>query len=197
MPRALELIVTLFGLIFLLPVLIIISIVIVLNTRGSIFYHAERVGQYGKSMRVIKFRTMVKDASKVGPPITTRQDGRITFVGRLLRRTKLDELPQLINVFQGSMRLVGPRPEDPRIVREYTGEQKKILDYKPGITSPASITYKTEENSIPTDQWQEIYMSHILPNKIMIDLDYMRKANIKSDFLVILKTLGLFKKLNV
>ena len=196
MPRVLEFIVAFFGLIFLLPILIIISIAIVLNTRGSIFYCADRIGKGGKSFTIFKFRTMVKDANKFGPPITTMGDKRITFIGSILRKTKLDELPQLINVLKGNMGLVGPRPEDPEIVKKYSTEQRKILKYKPGITSPASIKFKAEENSIPYTQWQKEYLDNILPDKILMDIHYIQKANFWSDFIVILQTLCLVKRKN-
>ena len=194
MPRILEFVIALLGLMVLLPIITIIAILIKLNSRGPVLFRAERAGKGGKPITIFKFRSMVKDAMKFGPPITTQADNRITLVGKFLRKTKLDELPQLINVFKGDMCFVGPRPEDLGIVKKYTDVQRRILSYKPGITSPASIEYRAEENAIPADQWEEIYLRDILPNKISIDLDYFQNANFWSDLMVILKTLGLTRK---
>jgi len=194
MPRILEFVIALLGLMVLLPIITIIAVLIKLNSRGPVLFRAERAGKGGKPITIFKFRSMVKDAIKFGPPITTQEDNRITLVGKFLRKTKLDELPQLINVVKGDMCFVGPRPEDPVIVQKYTNVQRRILSYRPGITSPASIEYRAEENAIPTDQWEEIYFSDILPNKISIDLDYFQNANFWSDLMVILKTLGLTRK---
>ena len=194
MPRFLECVIALLGLMVLLPIIIIIAVLIKLNSRGPVLFRAERAGRGGKPITIFKFRSMVKDAIKLGPPITTQTDNRITLVGRFLRKTKLDELPQLINVVKGDMCFVGPRPEDPVIVQKYTDVQKRILSFRPGITSPASIKYRAEENAIPFAHWEEIYLRDILPNKISIDLDYFKDANFWSDLMVILKTLSFTRK---
>ena len=194
MPRIFEFVIALFGTIVLLPFFLFIAVLLKLNSKGPILYRAERAGQNGKAITVFKFRTMIREAEKCGPPITTQNDRRITTIGKFLRRTKLDELPQLLNILKGDMRFVGPRPEDPGIVEKYTMRHKKILKYKPGITSPASIAYRAEEHSIPHDQWEEIYQKEILSNKIAIDLGYLQNANFWSDILVVLETIGIKKR---
>jgi lipopolysaccharide/colanic/teichoic acid biosynthesis glycosyltransferase len=117
------------GLVVLSPLFFVITIAVRLNSRGPVFYRARRVGRHGKEFLLYKFRSMITDADQIGPGITSAQDNRITSVGRFLRRTKLDELPQLINVVRGEMSLVGPRPEDPRYVELYTPEQREVLMY--------------------------------------------------------------------
>src|SRR6478672_6127594 len=134
------------GLILLSPLLVLIALMVKLGDRGSVFYRQKRIGQYGVPFLIIKFRTMVPDADKRGLSITSNGDRRITRVGRLLRKTKLDELPQLWNVLRGEMSLVGPRPEVPRYVELYTPEQRTILNYKPGITDLASLRFRDEES---------------------------------------------------
>src|SRR4030042_5539903 len=134
----------LIGLIVLSPLLLITSVVIKLTSPGPIFHRGERVGLDGRLFYLYKFRTMVADAASMGPGITAQNDQRVTRTGRFLRATKIDELPQLINVLKGDMSLVGPRPEDPRYVEQYTPDEKQILKVRPGITSAASLTYRHE-----------------------------------------------------
>ena len=134
------------GLIILSPVLICLAAWIVLDSRGPVFYRAKRVGRYGSPFELYKFRSMVINADRQGPGITVAQDRRVTRAGRFLRRTKLDELPQLINVLNGDMSLVGPRPEDPRYVALYNDQQRQIFNVRPGITSAASLAYRHEED---------------------------------------------------
>ena len=191
MSRFLEFIIALFGLLFLSPILFIIALLIKMDSRGPVFYRAVRIGYKGKAITVFKFRTMRHNINNSGPPVTTQKDDRITLVGRILRNTKLDEFPQLINVLKGDMRFVGPRPEDPDIVKRYSTEQRKILDYRPGITSPASIKYRNEETSISPDRWEEIYFGEILPDKISLDLNYFRNAGFWSEMMVIFETIGI------
>jgi lipopolysaccharide/colanic/teichoic acid biosynthesis glycosyltransferase len=114
----------------------------------------------------------------------------VTRVGRFLRRTKLDELPQLLNVLKGEMSLVGPRPEDVRFVRRYSAEQRRILDYKPGITSAASLQFRNEEELLKGDDWEAVYFEVLMPEKIRIDLAYLEKRTVVSDVGLILKTIG-------
>ena len=123
--------------------------------------------------RLYKFRRMVSDADKQGPGITATGDSRITRVGRFLRRTKIDELPQLINVLSGDMSLVGPRPEDPRYVTLYTPEQRRVLAVRPGITSAASLAYRHEEQLLAGADWETVYREEVLPAKLAIDLEYL------------------------
>ena len=132
---------------------------------------------------------MINNANKLGPPITINNDGRITQIGHFLRKTKLDELPQLLNVLKGDMSFVGPRPEDPEILKKYSRQQKEILNYKPGITSPASIFFRKEEALIPAGKWQDKYYKQILSIKISTDLKYLKNANFFSDLKVIFQTI--------
>ena len=163
------------------------------SSKGPVFFRAKRVGKNNKPFWIYKFRTMINNASKLGPPITINNDERITQIGQFLRRTKLDELPQLLNVLKGDMSFVGPRPEDPGILQKYSQQQKEILNFKPGITSPASIFFRKEEALISSAQWQDKY-TQILSIKISTDLAYLRKANFGSDLRVIFQTIFLINK---
>jgi lipopolysaccharide/colanic/teichoic acid biosynthesis glycosyltransferase len=175
--------------IILSPLFVLIVVAVRINSDGPVLYRATRIGQYGKKFRLYKFRSMVVDADKKGPNITTAHDNRITSVGRILRKTKLDELPQLLNVIRGEMSLVGPRPEDPLYVALYTTEQRLILNYKPGITSMASLVYRNEENELVGQDWEQIYVEEIMPYKLAVDLEYAQQSTIATDILLILKTL--------
>jgi lipopolysaccharide/colanic/teichoic acid biosynthesis glycosyltransferase len=177
------------GLVVLSPLFFVIAIAVRLNSRGPVFYRARRVGRHGKEFLLYKFRSMITDADQIGPGITSAQDNRITSVGRFLRRTKLDELPQLINVLRGEMSLVGPRPEDPRYVELYTPEQREILRYRPGITSMASFRYRNEEQRLSGDDWERTYVDQVMPAKLAIDLEYARRANLFTDIWLILRTI--------
>ncbi len=185
--RVVDILICIIGISLLWPVFFLIAFLIKLDG-GPVLYKAKRVGAKGKIFNLYKFRTMVPDADKIGPPITASNDPRITRLGRWLRRTKVDELPQLFNVLKGEMSLVGPRPEDPTYVALYTEEQKKILNAVPGITSAASLAYRDEEKMLPQTGWESVYKEKILPRKIAIDLEYMRKSTLVSDMLLILRT---------
>ncbi len=186
--RAFDIVASLLGLIALSPLLVIIGIAIKLNSPGPVVYRATRVGRDARHFKLYKFRTMVVHADAIGPGITGAGDNRVTPVGRILRRTKLDELPQLINVLRGEMSLVGPRPEDPRYVAYYTDEQRKILNVRPGITSPASIAYRHETELLTGDDWETRYIEEVLPAKLAVDLAYARNPSVWQDVLVILRT---------
>lgn len=187
--RAFDIVASGAGLIILFPVFLVIAIAVRMNSRGPVLYRARRVGRYGKEFHLYKFRSMVADADRQGPGITSAQDNRITPIGRFLRRAKLDELPQLINVLRGEMSLVGPRPEDPRYVALYTPEQREILQYRPGITSIASLTYRHEEQLLSGPDWEQLYVDEVMPAKLTIDLDYARRANLFTDIWLILRTM--------
>jgi len=186
--RAFDLVASGAGLIILSPLLLGIALAVRLTSPGPALYRARRVGQHGEEFTLYKFRSMVANADRQGPGITAAQDRRITRVGRFLRRTKLDELPQLLNVLRGDMSLVGPRPEDPRYVALYTPEQRRILDYRPGITSMASLTYRNEERLLAGEDWERVYVEQVLPAKLAIDLEYARRANLRRDIALILRT---------
>ena len=177
------------GLILLSPLLLALALAVKLGSPGPIFYRANRVGRYGKHFKLLKFRSMVVNADRIGPAVTGAADPRITRVGRFLRRTKLDELPQLINVLRGEMSVVGPRPEDPCYVALYTHEQRQVLNVRPGITSPASVAYRNEETMLVGDDWEKHYVEQIMPAKLAVDLEYSRNASLWHDMRVILGTL--------
>ena len=189
MKRLFDFVAALIGLIVLSPLFLITSLLIKLISPGPIFHRGERAGLNGKSFRLYKFRTMILNAATLGPGITARNDPRVTAVGRFLRSTKVDELPQLINVLKGDMSLVGPRPEDPRYVAEYTAEQRRVLTVRPGITSPASLVYRDEEKLLSDSDWEKEYRAKILPTKLAIDLAYISNRTILSDLFVIVRTL--------
>lgn len=179
------------GLLLLSPAFLLIGMLIKLSSPGPVFYRARRVGRYGRPFKLYKFRSMRLDADRQGPGVTVKDDPRVTRVGRFLRRTKLDELPQLINVFLGQMSLVGPRPEDPRYVAMYTPEQRQLLTVRPGITSTASLRYKAEEEMLLGEQWEMVYRGEILPHKLALDLAYLEKRNFWTDLALIMQTVGL------
>lgn len=178
------------GLLTLWPLFLIIAILIKLDDGGPVFYRQERVGYKGRPFKIWKFRTMIVNAEKVGKPLTVGRDPRITRVGYWLRKFKLDELPQLINVFLGEMSLVGPRPEVPKYVALYNAEQKRVLNLMPGITDPASIKFKDESELLAqASDPEKFYIEKIMPEKIRLNLEYAERATLWSDFLVILQTL--------
>lgn len=186
--RVLGLAGSLFGLILLSPIFLLLAVLIKVDSAGPVFFRAQRVGQEGKLFRVYKFRSMVDRAAQRGPGITTAGDARITRVGRLLRWSKLDELPQLLNVLKGEMALVGPRPEDPRYVALYTAEQRRLLAVRPGITSPASLWYRHEEQLLEGADWEKVYVEQVMPHKLQIELEYMERRTLSTDLRVIWET---------
>ncbi|MGB0383214.1 MAG: sugar transferase [Ardenticatenaceae bacterium] len=188
--RLFDLTVATLGLGLLSFFLALIALAIKLYDGGPIFYRAKRVGKNGQIFGLYKFRTMVVNADKLGPGITANGDRRITPLGRFLRRTKLDELPQLLNVVRGQMSLVGPRPEDPRYVALYTPEQRQVLSVRPGITSAASLTYRHEEQLLDGEDWQTTYRNKVMPAKLAIDLAYLECRTFWSDLELIMRTVG-------
>jgi len=186
--RAFDFLGAVLGLLVLGPLFLGIALAVKHHDGGPVFYRTHRVGRYGQLFRLIKFRTMMVDADKVGPGITASGDARITPVGRFLRRTKLDELPQLLNVLRGEMSLVGPRPEDPRYVALYTPEQRAVLAVRPGITSAASLAYRHEEQLLTGPDWERVYREDVLPDKLSIDLAYLSHRTFWSDLGLILRT---------
>lgn len=190
--RIFDITVSLTLIVLLSPLLIVIAAIIRMTSAGPVLYRARRVGRNQRLFTLYKFRSMVADAESAGPGITVGDDGRITPVGRLLRRYKLDELPQLFNVLRGDMSLVGPRPEDPRYVALYTPEQLQILTVRPGITSPASLQFRHEQHMLMGADWERAYIQQIMPAKLQIDLDYMKTANLGRDVGILVRTLFLF-----
>jgi lipopolysaccharide/colanic/teichoic acid biosynthesis glycosyltransferase len=189
MKRAFDLMFAAIGLVLSAPLMAVIGLVIKLGDRGPVFFAQQRIGRFGEPFQIYKFRTMVANAEKLGIPLTTRDDPRITRVGHWLRRTKLDELPQLWNVVKGDMSLVGPRPEVPRYVALYTAEQRQVLEVRPGITDPASLQFFDEARCLATSNPEIAYITLILPRKLAINLAYLRRRTVLSDFVVLLATL--------
>lgn len=188
MTRLFDLLVSLVGLIALAPFFLIVAVLIKLDSYGPVFFKGLRVGKDGRTFRIFKFRTMVADATMRGPVITTSNDPRVTRIGRSLRRAKIDELPQLINVFRGEMSLVGPRPEDPEFVALYSQQQRRILSMCPGITSPASLHYRDEEALLEAKDWRQTYLQEILPRKLQIELEYQRHRTLLTDISLVVRT---------
>jgi lipopolysaccharide/colanic/teichoic acid biosynthesis glycosyltransferase len=187
--------VALVGLVLLAPVFAAVAGAVKLTSPGPVFHVALRVGRGGRPFRLLKFRSMRSDAAETGPAITRAADARVTAVGRVLRRFKLDELPQLINVLKGDMSLVGPRPEDARYVASYTEEQRRVLSVRPGITSPASIRYRHEETLLVGEDWERQYLTAVMPEKIRIDLAYLEQRTFLRDLAILWGTfLAVFRK---
>lgn len=189
--RAFDIIVSLIILIVLSPLLLLIALAVKLDSKGPVFYRQVRVGRYGKDFRIYKFRTMVQDADKVGPPLTMGRDPRITRVGGLIRKCRLDEFSQLFNVLGGSMSLVGPRPEVRRYVEKYKPEYMQTLLIRPGVTAPSSIAFKDEDKILNAESDPEkVYVEKILPPKMELNLEYMKDMSVLNDVKIIFKTLS-------
>lgn len=192
MTRTFDCLVAAAGLLLLLPGLLLLALLIRIVDGAPVFYRQVRVGRGGRPFRIWKFRTMVVDSDRAGRAITVGGDPRITRTGVWLRRWKLDELPQLVNVVAGEMAFVGPRPEVPRYVDLYTESQRRVLDLRPGITDPASIAYRNESDLLAGREDPEgYYIGTILPDKIRISLEYGGRASLWRNLKVILATLGL------
>jgi lipopolysaccharide/colanic/teichoic acid biosynthesis glycosyltransferase len=188
--RLFDLAVAIILLVLLSPALLLISLAITLDTPGPVIYRGKRAGKDNRVFHIFKFRTMHEcTESYQGPKITAQDDPRITRMGRWLRDTKLNELPQLWNVVRGDMSFVGPRPEDPDIVKEWPEEaRREILSVRPGITSPASVVYHDEESRLLTDSLMDEYMQAILPSKLRLDQLYVRRCSLLSDIDNMLQT---------
>ena len=190
MTRIFDILLATLGLVILSPLLIFVYVAIVLESRGGGFYRHQRTGRYGKPFRLIKFRSMYVNADKHGLITVGGHDNRITRVGYYIRKYKIDELPQLINVVKGDMSIVGPRPEVKKYTDLYTEEQRKILDIRPGITDYASIKYVDENEILGTsDNPERTYIEHIMPDKIKLNMIYISQNGIKEYFKIIFLTL--------
>jgi lipopolysaccharide/colanic/teichoic acid biosynthesis glycosyltransferase len=188
------------ALIVLCPVFLIVALAVKCSSPGPIIYRSFRVGRdrrrfvrvpddyEGRLFTLYKFRTMVADAS--GPRATRSGDPRVTSVGRILRLTKLDELPQLYNVLIGDMSLVGPRPEDPVYVKTYSPAQLQVLRVKPGLTSPASLLHRHEEELLTGPDWEEKYTRTVLPAKLRIELEYLTRRTVSKDVQIVAQTVS-------
>lgn len=188
--RMFDAILSSFGILVLSPLLICVPVLIMIDSSGSPVFRQERVGRNGKRFKILKFRTMVRDAEKMGIQITVADDDRITCTGKFLRKSKIDELPQLFNVLIGDMSFVGPRPEVPRYADLYNKNQRNILKIRPGITDLASIEYRNENEILHlTDNPEETYIEKIMPAKIDLNLHYMEELSVFFDIKLIFMTL--------
>ena len=188
--RVFDIIATLIGGVLLLPLIVPIAIWIKLSSKGPLFYVQKRVGKDFKEFDLYKFRSMIVDADKVGPSVTSGDDPRITKVGKIIRRTKIDELPQLLNVLKGDMSLVGPRPEVMKFVEQKKAEYKKVLSVKPGITDNAAIEFRDEETIMQQyDDKEKAYIDIVLPQKIELYYKYIDNISLINDIVLILKTI--------
>ena len=187
--RFFDIIVSLIGIIILGIFLIIISIIIKCTSEGPVFFKQIRVGKSGKEFKIFKFRTMVVNAESLGTQITIGKDKRITKIGHFLRKYKIDELPQLFNVFIGEMSFVGPRPEVPKYVAMYNETQREVLSVRPGITDLASIRYRNENEILGraknADEAEDMYINEIMPDKLKLNLEYIEKSNVFYDISMI------------
>jgi lipopolysaccharide/colanic/teichoic acid biosynthesis glycosyltransferase len=187
--RAFDLVVALPSLVLLSPVLLVIAAIVKLDSNGPVLYRGVRSGRYGRPFRIFKFRTMRPDAEQTGGGSTARDDIRVTRVGRVLRRYKLDELPQLINVIVGDMSLVGPRPELPQYTREYAGDEEVILSVRPGITDDASLEFSQLGDVLGNDDPDGVYELQVKPVKNALRVKYVRERSFTGDLRILGRTL--------
>ena len=194
--RIFDLVLAIILLIILSPLFIIIAIAIKIDSKGPVMFRQTRVTQYGKKFRIFKFRTMITDAEKIGSQVTTKNDTRITRIGRVLRKYRLDEIPQLLNIIAGEMSFVGTRPEVSKYVEKYTDEMMATLLLPAGVTSEASIQYKDEELILTNaNNVDELYVNKVLPEKMKYNLKSIEDFSLINDMKTIVKTvIAVFKK---
>ena len=191
MKRLFDIVAAAAGLIVLCPLFAIIAVLIKWDSDGPVFFRQSRIGRHFRPFFIYKFRTMLSDAPAIGPLLTVGDDPRITRVGRWLRRTKLDELPQLINILTGDMSFVGPRPEVERYVRLFRTEYAEILQVRPGITDLASLKYRAESTLLArSPKPEEEYVTRILPDKLRLGQQYVRELSLGRDVMLIARTLA-------
>ena len=190
MKRLFDVVASSLAVIVLLPLGLCIALCIALDSRGGVFFRQNRVGKNGKDFALLKFRTMRHRAHQNGPLITIGDDNRITRCGHFLRKYKLDELPQLLNIIKGDMSIVGPRPEVRKYVDLYNEQQRKVLSVRPGLTDYASIEYISESELLAQSANPEkTYIEEIMPAKLELNLKYIENASVKEDIRLIFKTL--------
>lgn len=190
MKRLFDIVASGLGLIALSPLFAVLAVWIKADSRGPVFYRQTRVGRGNRDFRLFKFRSMRPDADRLGLITVGGRDPRVTRSGYYIRKWKLDELPQLINVFRGEMSLVGPRPEVRKYVDMYTPEQLRVLSVRPGITSLASIRYRNENDILAAaDDPDRCYVEQVMPDKLAIDLEYVDRATLANDIKLIFATL--------
>ena len=187
--RVLDIVVSLIMIILCSPILLIISILIVKDSKGGVFYRQERVTQYGRIFRIFKFRTMVQNADQIGTQVTVSNDSRITKIGSKLRNCRLDELPQLFNIFIGDMTFVGTRPESVHYVKSYTNEMYATLLLPAGVTSEASIEYKDEADLLDqADDVDSVYINEVLPEKMKYNLNSIKEFSFFKEIATMFRT---------
>lgn len=187
--RVFDIVVSLIMIILCSPILLIISILIVKDSKGGVFYRQERVTQYGRVFRIFKFRTMVQNADQIGTQVTVSNDSRITKIGSKLRNCRLDELPQLFNIFLGDMTFVGTRPESVHYVKSYTNEMYATLLLPAGVTSEASIEYKDEADLLDqADDVDSVYINEVLPEKMKYNLNSLKEFSFFKEIAIMFRT---------
>jgi lipopolysaccharide/colanic/teichoic acid biosynthesis glycosyltransferase len=188
--RAYDLLLSGVGLLLVWPLLLVLGATIRIFDGSPVLFRQTRIGRHGRPFQIIKFRTMRPNAERAGAHVTMAGDPRVTPLGRWLRKTKLDELPQLWNVFTGDMSLVGPRPEVPQYVAHYNTEQQRVLELKPGITDLATLLYRNEEELLRgRPDVERAYLEEVMPRKIQLNLAYAAGANLWEDTKIVLRTL--------
>lgn len=195
MKRLFDIVASGLALLVLLPLMVVLALAVALGSPGGAFFRQTRVGRNGEPFQLLKFRSMRPGSEAKGQITVGERDPRITGVGHFLRRTKLDELPQLLNILKGDMSVVGPRPEVPRYVALYSAEQREVLRVRPGLTSLASIAYINENEVLGRSADPErTYVEEVMPAKLALDLRYVREQNLALDLRIIAGTLaGLFQ----
>jgi lipopolysaccharide/colanic/teichoic acid biosynthesis glycosyltransferase len=191
MKRAFDLGVAAVGLVLTSPVILAAALAVKLSSPGPAFYRGPRVGRHGGQFEIHKLRTMLIGAERTGPAVTAGDDPRVTDVGRVLRRMKIDELPQLWNVLKGDMSLVGPRPEHPDYVERYTPDQRRLLAVRPGMTGPSALAFIDEEEELKGGAPEQKYVDDLMPRKLELELSYVEHATFRSDLGILLKTAAL------
>ncbi len=187
--RILDVVISSIAILLLLPFYFAISFVILINSGTPIFFLQERIGKNWVPFKIIKFRTMVREAQNLGPDISSRNDNRITTVGKFLRKFKLDELPQFFNVIKGDMSIIGPRPELFKYANYFKDDYSNILKIKPGITDFASVKYKNEAVLLKDGNIEGTYLTEILPNKIVLYKKYLNEIGFLTDMKIIFNTI--------
>ena len=187
--RGIDIIFALIGIIFLLPIMIVVGILIKIDSKGPIFYRGLRTGLNGKLFKIYKFRTMVVNAEEIGGGTTALNDPRITKLGNIIRKYKIDELPQLINIIKGEMSLVGPRPELYEYTSRYQGDEKLILTILPGLSDFSSIVYSSLDEHVGPYNADRIFEEKILPRKNQLRIEYVKEQNLRHDLVIICKTI--------
>jgi lipopolysaccharide/colanic/teichoic acid biosynthesis glycosyltransferase len=186
--RAFDVAIAGLGIVMTSPIILAAAVIVKLNSPGPAFYKGPRVGRNGEVFQIYKLRTMRVGAERQGPAVTSSGDRRITTAGRMLRRTKADELPQLLNVLKGDMSLVGPRPEHPEYVEHYPADQRYSLTVRPGMTGPSTLAFIDEEEMLKGGDPEATYLERIMPRKLALDIEYVRTASFAGDLRILART---------